>query len=91
MIRTDLDALPVTEATELPFASKVVAKDAKGHDVGVMHACGHDVHITCQKHGESVHGTYGTSSLWDHLASGGYVADAYVSTGSDGRVAPLCP
>lgn len=48
MIRTDLDALPVTEATELPFASKVIAKDPKGNDVGVMHACGHDVHITCQ-------------------------------------------
>jgi len=48
MIRTDLDALPVTEATDLPFASKVIAKDAKGNDVGVMHACGHDIHITCQ-------------------------------------------
>ena len=48
MIRTDLDALPVIEATGLPFASKVVAKDPKGNDVGVMHACGHDVHITCQ-------------------------------------------
>ena len=48
MIRTDLDALPVVEATGLPFASKVVAKDPKGNDVGVMHACGHDIHMTCQ-------------------------------------------
>lgn len=48
MIRTDLDALPVIEATGLPFASKVIAKDPKGNDVGVMHACGHDIHITCQ-------------------------------------------
>lgn len=48
MIRTDLDALPVIEATDLPFASKVIAKDPKGNDVGVMHACGHDAHITCQ-------------------------------------------
>jgi hippurate hydrolase len=48
MIRTDLDALPVMEATGLPYASKVVAKDPKGNDVGVMHACGHDIHITCQ-------------------------------------------
>src|SRR5262245_42478879 len=47
MIRTDLDALPVTEATGLPYASKVVVKDKRGNDVGVMHACGHDVHITC--------------------------------------------
>ena len=48
MIRTDLDALPVVEATGLPFASPVKAKDPKGNEVGVMHACGHDVHITCQ-------------------------------------------
>ncbi|WP_010583464.1 amidohydrolase [Schlesneria paludicola] len=48
MIRTDLDALPVTEVTGLPYASKVVAKDPKGNDVGVMHACGHDIHMTCQ-------------------------------------------
>ena len=48
MLRTDLDALPVIEATGLPFASTVKAKDPKGNDVGVMHACGHDVHITCQ-------------------------------------------
>ena len=48
MIRTDLDALPVIEATGLAYASKVKTKDPKGNEVGVMHACGHDVHITCQ-------------------------------------------
>ena len=48
MIRTDLDALPVIEATGLPFASTVTTKDPKGNDVGVMHACGHDIHMTCQ-------------------------------------------
>jgi hippurate hydrolase len=47
MIRSDLDALPVTEATGLPYASKVMTKDKNGNDVGVMHACGHDIHITC--------------------------------------------
>src|SRR5437868_3916792 len=36
MIRTDLDALPVSEATGLPYASKVTAKNAAGNDVGVM-------------------------------------------------------
>jgi len=46
--------------------------------------------ITCQKYGTSVKGTYGTSTLWDKI-SGGYVADAFIATGSDGRVAPLCP
>jgi hippurate hydrolase len=47
MIRTDLDALPVTEATGLPYASKATGKDHDGNDVGIMHACGHDIHITC--------------------------------------------
>jgi hippurate hydrolase len=47
MIRTDLDALPVVEKTALEYASTVTTKDKDGNDVGVMHACGHDVHITC--------------------------------------------
>lgn len=46
LVRTDLDALPVTEDTNLPYASKVRSKNPAGQDVGVMHACGHDVHIT---------------------------------------------
>jgi len=45
-VRTELDALPVVEKTGLPYASKVQAKDDAGQDVGVMHACGHDLHIT---------------------------------------------
>ena len=45
MFRTELDALPVEEKTGLPYASKVRAKDDAGHDVGVMHACGHDIHM----------------------------------------------
>jgi hippurate hydrolase len=46
LVRTDLDALPVTEATHLPYASTVRSKNPAGQEVGVMHACGHDVHIT---------------------------------------------
>jgi hippurate hydrolase len=46
MIRTDLDALPVEENTGLPYASKVRMKDDTGKEVAVMHACGHDVHMT---------------------------------------------
>jgi hippurate hydrolase len=45
MLRTELDALPVEEKTELPYASKVHAKDDAGRDVPVMHACGHDLHM----------------------------------------------
>src|SRR5262249_54526147 len=46
MVRTDLDALPVEEHTGLSYASHVHAKDDSGTDVPVMHACGHDIHIT---------------------------------------------
>ena len=46
LIRTDLDALPVTERTDLVYASKVVVKGEGGLETGVMHACGHDIHIT---------------------------------------------
>jgi amidohydrolase len=45
MLRTELDALPVEEKTGLSYASKVHAKDDAGHDVPVMHACGHDLHM----------------------------------------------
>jgi len=47
LIRTDLDALPVEEATGLPYASRVRAQDPAGRTVGVMHACGHDMHMAC--------------------------------------------
>jgi amidohydrolase len=46
MLRTDLDALPVAEETGLHYASKVRTKDERGATVGVMHACGHDLHMT---------------------------------------------
>lgn len=53
-------------------------------------ANGSRVSIVCHKRGERVSGTYGTSRLWDRLAKGGFVSDAFVYTGSDGRVAPWC-
>ena len=46
MLRADMDALPVEEATGLPYASKVKATDGTGKTVPVMHACGHDMHVT---------------------------------------------
>nr|WP_314858133.1 amidohydrolase [uncultured Undibacterium sp.] len=46
LIRADMDALPIVEETGLPYASKVKAKNLAGQEVGVMHACGHDVHVT---------------------------------------------
>ncbi|HEY3685020.1 MAG TPA: amidohydrolase [Streptosporangiaceae bacterium] len=47
LLRADFDALPVREETGLPYASTATATDADGHEVGVMHACGHDMHVTC--------------------------------------------
>ena len=46
LVRTDMDALPVEEKTGLPYASTVKTKNDAGQDVSVMHACGHDIHIT---------------------------------------------
>jgi len=45
MLRTELDALPVEEKTGLAFASTEHTTDAAGHEVAVMHACGHDIHM----------------------------------------------
>src|SRR3954454_7919669 len=46
MLRADMDALPVKELTGLPYASSITATDAEGKTVPVMHACGHDMHVT---------------------------------------------
>ncbi len=46
LVRTELDALPIEEKTGLPYASRVRTTDDSGREVGVMHACGHDIHIT---------------------------------------------
>ena len=48
------------------------------------------VSIVCQKAGTSHRGPWGTTSLWDKLSSGKWISDAFVYTGSDGRVAPRC-
>ena len=65
MLRCDLDALPVTEQTSLPFASTKRVELPGGSTAGVMHACGHDVHMTnliasaryLSQHRDQWHGT----------------------------------
>jgi hippurate hydrolase len=47
LMRADMDALPVKEDTGLPYASQATGVDENGDVVPVMHACGHDVHVTC--------------------------------------------
>ncbi|HEY6722757.1 MAG TPA: M20 family metallopeptidase [Polyangiaceae bacterium] len=46
MLRADMDALPMKEATGLPYASTAIAKADDGTNVGVFHGCGHDLHVT---------------------------------------------
>ncbi|HEX8447780.1 MAG TPA: amidohydrolase [Sphingomonas sp.] len=46
LLRADMDALPLVERTGLPFASTVTARTREGATTGVMHACGHDTHMT---------------------------------------------
>ena len=46
MLRADMDALPIEEATGLPYASKVTKTDAEGKTMPVGHMCGHDIHVT---------------------------------------------
>jgi hippurate hydrolase len=47
LVRSDLDALPVTESTGAAYSSQATATDSEGRKTGVMHACGHDIHMTC--------------------------------------------
>ena len=47
MLRADMDALPIQEATGLPYASKAVGHGADGAQVPVAHSCGHDMHVAC--------------------------------------------
>ena len=47
LLRADMDALPILEATGLPYSSKVTMRDVEGVMRPVMHACGHDMHMTC--------------------------------------------
>ena len=46
LVRADMDALPIVEETGLPYASHVLVRNKAGEEVGVMHACGHDIHTT---------------------------------------------
>lgn len=71
-------------------ALKVRSEPTTASTVVGTRADGAKVTIACQTYGQKVSGTYGSTKVWDKLKSGGYVSDAFVKTGSDGLVAPLC-
>ncbi|WP_250288607.1 SH3 domain-containing protein [Streptomyces atroolivaceus] len=97
----DVTTLAVEEVTTLA-ADTVVYPIAPGYRVNVRRGpgtqyglvrtlpYGMSVPVYCQKPGERVSGPYGTSNLWDNIANGQFVSDAYVKTGSDGYIAPRC-
>lgn len=51
---------------------------------------GSEIPINCQSPGTWITGPYGTTNIWDNIAAGQYVSDAYVLTGSDGYIRPRC-
>ncbi|WP_405795970.1 SH3 domain-containing protein [Streptomyces sp. NBC_01506] len=81
-------------AVRYPIAPgyRVNVRTGPGTHYSIVRTLAYDtrVPIYCQKPGESVSGPYGTSNIWDNIANGEFVSDAYVKTGSDGYVAPRC-
>ncbi|KAK0124122.1 hypothetical protein ONS95_009105 [Cadophora gregata] len=63
LIRAELDALPVLEETGLPYASKVCARDSNGVEQTLMHACAHDLHISCLL--ATIHLLIAAKSYWN--------------------------
>ncbi len=73
-------------------SASLTVRSAPSTSAGALRSLkkGAKVTISCQTRGSKVNGTYGSSTWWDKIVGGGYVSDAYIYTGSDGRVAPLC-
>ncbi|WP_229859120.1 SH3 domain-containing protein [Streptomyces poonensis] len=67
-------------------------RSGPGTQYGVVRTLpeGASVSIRCQRPGTTVSGPYGTTNIWDNIAGGQFVSDAYVYTGADGYVAPRC-
>ncbi|MFJ6123811.1 M20 family metallopeptidase [Streptomyces griseoviridis] len=92
LLRADMDALPVREATGLPYASTATTTDRSGNEVPVMHACGHDVHVACmlgfaRLMAEAEDGWQGTLVvLFQPSEENGDGADAMLSDGLADRV-----
>ncbi len=84
LLRADMDALPVREATGLPYASTVTATTSEGSEVPVMHACGHDVHVTCLL--GAVDLLAGSTAHWQGTAVAVFQPAEEVSDGARGMV-----
>ncbi|MEU6944151.1 hypothetical protein ABZ957_02740 [Streptomyces sp. NPDC046316] len=90
----ELDAVAAMSGTRYPVAPgvRVNVRSGPGTQYAVVRIlpAGSWVAIRCQTPGQTVTGPYGTTGIWDNIASGEFISDAYVKTGSDGYVAPRC-
>ncbi|WP_329456375.1 SH3 domain-containing protein [Streptomyces sp. NBC_01497] len=81
-------------ATHYPIAPgySVNVRSGPGTNHGVVRILpvGASVSVNCQMYGTTETGPYGTTRIWDNIANGQFVSDAYVHTGSDGFIAPRC-
>ncbi|MDH6517369.1 uncharacterized protein YraI [Streptomyces sp. SAI-135] len=91
------EAVATTAATGVHYYSvapgyRLNVRRGPGTQYGIVRVLpeGARVAIYCQTPGTSVVGPYGTSNIWDNIANGEFVSDAYVLTGSDGYVASRC-
>jgi uncharacterized protein YraI len=71
---------------------RVYVRSGPGTNYSIVKVLPYDAYVTiyCQCPGTTVTGPYGTSNIWDNIANGQFVSDAYVHTGRDGYIAPRC-
>ncbi|MGW5619075.1 SH3 domain-containing protein [Streptomyces sp. NPDC003877] len=85
-----LAAAVTTYPTAPGVSLNVRSGPGTGYPIVKVLPAGSRVAINCQTPGTWVTGPYGTTNIWDNIASGQYVSDAYVNTGSDGYIRPRC-
>ncbi|MFJ8645716.1 SH3 domain-containing protein [Streptomyces sp. NPDC093546] len=87
-------AFAAADVVRYPIAPghRVNVRSGPGTQYRIIRTLPYDVRVPvyCQKPGERITGPYGTTALWDNIADGEFVSDAYVRTGTDGYVAPRC-
>ncbi|WP_137988671.1 SH3 domain-containing protein [Streptomyces vilmorinianum] len=90
----ELDGVTTMSVVRYPIAPgyRVNVRSGPGTQYRIVRtlAAGVSVPIYCQTPGEWISGPYGTTNIWDNIAPGEFVSDAYVKTGTDGYVAKRC-
>ncbi|MFE5487445.1 SH3 domain-containing protein [Streptomyces sp. NPDC056527] len=93
-VAAELDGVSTASATRYPVApgTRVNVRSGPGTQYSIVRILpvGSWVGIRCQTPGQTITGPYGTTNIWDNIASGEFISDAYVKTGSDGYIAPRC-